>query len=53
MARGTCPDCEELVEIIPGEPLSTKPGFSARRWYPVPHHWPGTTIPCPGDKKPI
>lgn len=51
MPRGYCPDCEELVEIVPGDRIDPK--FSAHRWYPIPHFWPGTLTPCPGAKKPI
>lgn len=50
MPRGYCPVCEDLVEIeTRNEPI--KPGFSACRWYPRPHLFPGTKSACPGTNK--
>lgn len=51
VARGYCPDCNELKEITPGEQI--RPGFSARYWVIVVHKDPWKARLCDGSGKKI
>jgi len=51
MSQARCPDCDELVEITPGE--IQRVGFSARWWKLILHPIKGQSKLCPGGGKQV
>lgn len=51
MTLGYCEHCQELVRIIPAGPK--RPGSRQLNWHPVAHILQGTTVACPGSKRPL